>query len=843
MKAKTTRCALLMSALSLLLCVSMLIGSTFAWFTDSVTSGKNQIVAGNLDVVLEYWNGAEYKEVTDTTKLFNDAALWEPGHTEVAYLKVSNAGSLALKYQLSVNVYNEILGKTKDNADIKLSDYLEFKVVESESADLAGTYADRDAAKLAAGTVSKLQTYNGSTKSLEPKNTEGTSNYYDYLALIIYMPETVGNEANHNGKDVPQIEMGVNLFATQLNYESDSFGPDYDKESAISTIAEAEALMAENKDVTLAGCNEPNGILNVPAAYTGTLTLVNSTLKSVQAEKDVNIVIEGAVVVNAKGTGIALLAAQEPEAFDGSAITANGKLTISGSGTLTAIAVDVEGASGIGGMNATEINISNIRIAKVTGSFVQPNLISDPKYGKSEPEGGAAIGSGYNGAVINLNKVTIDNALGGSKAAGIGARYWTGVTINIEGSTIYNVEGGNASAGIGGSRVSGDATENGTTINIKNSTITAKGGEYGAGIGSGYDTHCLSKQPLCTINIEGSTIDATGGKYGAGIGTGYHNAALAGEIKNSNVTAVSGTKFYKDTYTQAMDIGFGVVDPAREGRQIGSYLKYGDNTIILPLDTITKVESTDELNAAISAGKDDVVLTDDIKVPDNSEMLLESTGSINFAGTGSTITTNGTGTAAGESYDYGYVGFIPANGEDAVVSDVKIVGSGFVEVGHHGLSVKGNYTITNMVIEDLVATLAINNGGNNIAAAFSHYGTATMTNCVMTGTTTEKTGFKPYDAAFVNGTKTTIVGGKYGVVYLANQAHVTITNSQVDVIDSCAITTKNLGKLTIGAGAKVGTINLNPGKYTPALVIEDGAEVGAIVYQGVTYTVAEWQAR
>jgi hypothetical protein len=175
--------------------------------------------------------------------------------------------------------------------------------------------------------------------------------------------------------------------------------------------------------------------------------------------------------------------------------------------------------------------------------------------------------------------VTIDNALGGSKAAGIGARCHTGVTINIEDSVIYNVEGGNASAGIGSSRVSGDATENGTTINIMGSTITAKGGECGAGIGSGYDTHCLSKQPLCTLNIEGSTINATGGKYAAGIGSGYHNAALAGEIKNSNVTAVSGTKFYKDTYTQAMDIGFGVVDPVREGKQTTSYLIYNGETI------------------------------------------------------------------------------------------------------------------------------------------------------------------------------------------------------------------------------------------------------------------------
>ena len=51
-KQKSTKRALLMSALALLMCVSMLIGSTFAWFTDSVTSAGNKIQAGTLDIEL-----------------------------------------------------------------------------------------------------------------------------------------------------------------------------------------------------------------------------------------------------------------------------------------------------------------------------------------------------------------------------------------------------------------------------------------------------------------------------------------------------------------------------------------------------------------------------------------------------------------------------------------------------------------------------------------------------------------------------------------------------------------------------------------------------------------------
>jgi predicted ribosomally synthesized peptide with SipW-like signal peptide len=204
----------------------MLVGSTFAWFTDSVTSGRNIIQSGNLDVVLEYWDGNSYEEVTSTTKLFNDAALWEPGYTEVAYLKVSNAGSLALKYHLAVSVFNETLGKTKTGADIKLSDYLQFKVVESDT-DLVGTYGSREAAQAAPATATKLQTYSSDVKALV--NTGDT----DYVALVIYMPTTVGNEANHDGVNVPKIEMGVNLFATQVEAEKDSFDEYYDKDATL----------------------------------------------------------------------------------------------------------------------------------------------------------------------------------------------------------------------------------------------------------------------------------------------------------------------------------------------------------------------------------------------------------------------------------------------------------------------------------------------------------------------------------------------------------------------------------------------------------------------------------
>jgi len=224
---KTTRRALVMSLLSLLLCCSMLVGTTFAWFTDSVTSGNNKIVAGNLDVELKYAKIVDgqitgWADVKDATEIFDPNALWEPGRVEVAYLQVTNEGTLALKYQLGVNVASEIASTSVLGNNLKLSEHLVFKVVEMP--DSLTTYTDREAVAAAAGTEKGLKDYNGTTKALDPK---GGANDEDYVALIVYMPESVGNEANYRGTR-PEITLGVKLLAAQVEAELDSFGSDYD---------------------------------------------------------------------------------------------------------------------------------------------------------------------------------------------------------------------------------------------------------------------------------------------------------------------------------------------------------------------------------------------------------------------------------------------------------------------------------------------------------------------------------------------------------------------------------------------------------------------------------------
>lgn len=227
MKKNGTKRALVMSIVSLMLCFSMLLGTTYAWFTDSVTSTNNIIKSGNLDVELYYQAEGQsgWTKVTDSTNVFKENALWEPGHTEVVKLKVVNEGSLALKYNLGVNVASEIGSINVNNAEFKLSDFIKFGIVEG-----AQTYT-RDQAIAAAeaeGTTALKTAYNSDATALDAKND--TDSDEKIVTMVVYMPTSVGNEANHK-KDapVPTINLGINLFATQQMSEADSFGTDYDQ--------------------------------------------------------------------------------------------------------------------------------------------------------------------------------------------------------------------------------------------------------------------------------------------------------------------------------------------------------------------------------------------------------------------------------------------------------------------------------------------------------------------------------------------------------------------------------------------------------------------------------------
>ena len=221
-KSKITKRALLSSVVALVLCISMLVGTTFAWFTDSVSSGVNTIHAGNLDVEVDYMKpDGSWASIEGSSSLFSDN-LWEPGHTEVVYLRVHNAGSLALKYKVMVTPVSENGGINVEGNPFKLSDYLVFGTTEPGNSQT--TFADRMAARAAVGNTMGLNQAN-----LTKYGTMEAGSDDQYLALVVYMPESVGNEANYKtGTAAPTIDLGITVVATQHSSESDSFGPSYD---------------------------------------------------------------------------------------------------------------------------------------------------------------------------------------------------------------------------------------------------------------------------------------------------------------------------------------------------------------------------------------------------------------------------------------------------------------------------------------------------------------------------------------------------------------------------------------------------------------------------------------
>ena len=231
---KATKRALLTSVMALVMCVVMLVGTTFAWFTDTASTGVNKIQAGNLKMEVSYKNTSdgEFKTLNENTNVFMENALWEPGHVEFAVLNVKNIGTLALKYKLGINIASETGSTNVNDKEFKLSDYIKFAVIDGDQSTL-----NRDDL-VAAATDSKL-IKEGYTKEnhLLAKTADAADYPSDTVTLVVWMPTTVGNDANYKvGATAPSIDLGINVVATQYTHETDSFGNTYDKDATYPVI-------------------------------------------------------------------------------------------------------------------------------------------------------------------------------------------------------------------------------------------------------------------------------------------------------------------------------------------------------------------------------------------------------------------------------------------------------------------------------------------------------------------------------------------------------------------------------------------------------------------------------
>ena len=254
-KVGGTKRALLTSVLALVLSLAMLAGSTFAWFTDTASTGVNRIVSGNLDVGLQYWGVGEDGQKTwltaeNSEELFDKNALWEPGYTQIVYLKVKNNGNLALTYAMQITPVHETVGVNVDGEEFKLSDYIKFGWTTFTADENGAPVAlDREAAQTGVGDGVQLG------KTLHRQAAEPmAAGAEELVALVAWMPENVGNEANYSTVQ-PTIELSLKVLATQAAVESDSFDNSYDEDAAtnedLDNKPEYDYSYTEEEGVTL----------------------------------------------------------------------------------------------------------------------------------------------------------------------------------------------------------------------------------------------------------------------------------------------------------------------------------------------------------------------------------------------------------------------------------------------------------------------------------------------------------------------------------------------------------------------------------------------------------------
>ncbi len=212
-KKNSIKRSLIASAVALCLCVLSLIGTTFAWFTDSVTSSGNKIVSGTLKVDLEVLDKEDgWKSVKESNAPIFDYVDWEPGYTDVKILKVENEGSLALKWKAKFVSEDELTA---------LADVIDVYVLPSATELTYPT--DRDLESIG---YEKVGTVRDFVNTIETTTTgKLQKDEVAYLGLALQMRTSAGNE--YQDMDLGGV-FDIQIVAAQLESEADSFGPNYD---------------------------------------------------------------------------------------------------------------------------------------------------------------------------------------------------------------------------------------------------------------------------------------------------------------------------------------------------------------------------------------------------------------------------------------------------------------------------------------------------------------------------------------------------------------------------------------------------------------------------------------
>ena len=210
MKRRTfTKVALVLSVCLMIIWCILGTGSSIAWFVDESPAIRNNFNFAEFDLVVSHKTENGYEEVKADTKIFDDEALYEPGYVQVVCLKIENKGTVGFDYDLAVvpNLQTIVRAKNVYGHDIYLPEFLKFGVVFADTeAELTQKLENRDLAKQQA--TAALSSYTSKPDNLQAGEEK-------YVAVIIRMPEEVGNAANYRGNTPPSVELGITVQAVQ----------------------------------------------------------------------------------------------------------------------------------------------------------------------------------------------------------------------------------------------------------------------------------------------------------------------------------------------------------------------------------------------------------------------------------------------------------------------------------------------------------------------------------------------------------------------------------------------------------------------------------------------------
>ena len=524
---KATKRALLTSVMALVMCVVMLVGTTFAWFTDTASTGVNKIVSGNLKVDIIGANSDDHIEKLNFTKVGTDAAadiLWEPGCRYLTEgFQIANKGNLALKWKAEINKDNIVDGKAAPTAKggKSLLDVIDFYVV----------------------------TYNGTTET-EVKIEDFVGNLArDKESGVYYIKGVMQTTAGNDYQNLTLEGITITVYATQDTVENDSFNNEYDKDAGyaveVKTADELYKALEKDDNVILtedislpdnwtpAGNGTRNGMSFTGDSYTGTFDGNGKTISNVKNS------LFGVVTGTVKN--VKLVAAIDNMESDSVGAVAR----ILAGGTISDVTVsgNVIGEKAVGGVvgrvlaEGTVSNCTNNATVKSTSG--------------SDAAGGI-VGKAYytvTGKEMNIIGCKNTGTINGKYAAGGIVGFSAANVKNCENSGAITMTGANASA-VGG--IIGEQTNYGTISGNKNTKGITVNGSANVNVGGiigwiRYQNNAAAYANNMTIavtNNENSGNISSGSNTGLGtggiVGLAYNQATVTGN-KNTAGTISGGT--------------------------------------------------------------------------------------------------------------------------------------------------------------------------------------------------------------------------------------------------------------------------------------------------------------